>query len=319
MEPFIISKRSKGSFYGSLIFTCLFLAGFGFGCIILYVRHLNAGFDVTKETKFPIIGSLLLILAVYMIYKSFRLALIIRISAQGISFNERTYDLAELDHVDFTGKRKYPLLVDYPKEALTLYFRNGDVRYMYDDQYENTWQVKLFIKKMLDERNGVIAEPVHIMAAPNIAFEEFEDFKGNPVFSFRGITLWGFVGFLIFMLITSQHPNVWVSFVLIPCLIIFWVTVHVNLMDYFKVSKNYLVIRNHYLPWRSRIYLLSDIGEVVYETQGKMPNCMRVITRDFRQSVFYAATLTDKTWLALKERLETCLVLVRNECIENCK
>lgn len=55
--------------------------------------------------------------------------------------------------------------------------------------------------------------------------------------------------------------------------------------------------------------------EIVFETQGKMPNNLRVITKDFRTKLFRAGTLTDKTWLALKDRLESKNITVSNECI----
>jgi hypothetical protein len=60
---------------------------------------------------------------------------------------------------------------------------------------------------------------------------------------------------------------------------------------------------------------LADIKEVVYETQGKQPNCMRIITNDFRNKLYPAGTLRDKTWLDLKDKLEKKGITVRNECI----
>jgi hypothetical protein len=60
---------------------------------------------------------------------------------------------------------------------------------------------------------------------------------------------------------------------------------------------------------------LTDIKEVVFETQGKQPNCMRIITKDFRNRLYPAGTLRDKTWLEMKRQLESNGVSVRNECI----
>jgi hypothetical protein len=46
-----------------------------------------------------------------------------------------------------------------------------------------------------------------------------------------------------------------------------------------------------------------------------MPNCLRIITKDFRNNRFPAATLRDRTWLLLQEQLEMKGIIVRNECI----
>jgi hypothetical protein len=42
---------------------------------------------------------------------------------------------------------------------------------------------------------------------------------------------------------------------------------------------------------------------------------MRIITKDFRNKLYPAGTLRDKTWLEMKRQLELKGVTVRNECI----
>jgi hypothetical protein len=64
-----------------------------------------------------------------------------------------------------------------------------------------------------------------------------------------------------------------------------------------------------------KIYRNKDIKEIVFETRDKMPNCLRIITDDFRNKIYPAATLRDKTWLNLKTKLEAKGIIVRNECI----
>ncbi len=86
-------------------------------------------------------------------------------------------------------------------------------------------------------------------------------------------------------------------------------------MNYFQVSDNLFVVRNHNLFWKKKAYRITEIKEVVFETQGKMPNCLRVITKNFKNKLYPAGTLRDKTWLALKDKLESFDITVRNECI----
>ena len=82
-----------------------------------------------------------------------------------------------------------------------------------------------------------------------------------------------------------------------------------------KHLNNFFVIRNHNVFWTKKPYNIKDIKEVVFETQGKMPNCLRVITKDFRNKLYPAGTLRDNNWIALKDKLEGYKIKVRNECV----
>ena len=86
-------------------------------------------------------------------------------------------------------------------------------------------------------------------------------------------------------------------------------------MNYFVLTKDYLIVKNHNFLWQTKIYCLKDIKEIVYETQSKQPNSMRVITIDFKNKLYPAGTLRNKTWLEMKNRFEAKGLKVRNECI----
>ena len=109
-----------------------------------------------------------------------------------------------------------------------------------------------------------------------------------------------------------QNEKAWLAFFLLSS---FWFSFNSWLMHYFKVSDKYFVVKNHNFFWKTKAYLLSDIDEVVFETQGKMPNCLRVITKNFKSKMYPAGTLRNKTWLQLKDKLEQYHIKVRNECI----
>ncbi|KFC20979.1 hypothetical protein IO89_12185 [Epilithonimonas lactis] len=67
--------------------------------------------------------------------------------------------------------------------------------------------------------------------------------------------------------------------------------------------------------WKKKIYRISDIEEIVYETQHKQANILRIITKNFKQDIYPAGTLKDRTWLEMKKELEKNGIKVRNECI----
>jgi hypothetical protein len=111
----------------------------------------------------------------------------------------------------------------------------------------------------------------------------YESFKGNQFTSLRGVTIWWFV---------------WSYF-----------------LYYFEIRDDELVIKHHNYFWVNRRYPLSDIREVVFETQHKWPNCLRVITTDFTTHLYPAGSLRDKHWLSLAKALAGHGITVRNECV----
>ncbi len=87
------------------------------------------------------------------------------------------------------------------------------------------------------------------------------------------------------------------------------------MMHYFEVSKNFFIAKNHYFFWIKKVYPLNEIKEIVFEQQYKQPNRLRIITKDFKTKFYLAGSLTDKTWLEMKKKLEEKNIEVRNECI----
>ena len=123
--------------------------------------------------------------------------------------------------------------------------------------------------------------------------------------------LWGMIVFFGFMLIRDDRMLDNGFYIGITLFGLVWFFLNSFFMHYFQVSKNFLVVRNHNRIWKRKAYRINNIQEVVFETKQKWPNCLRVITKDFKTSLYPAGTLTDKTWLQLKDRLE------RNQLIVN--
>ena len=126
--------------------------------------------------------------------------------------------------------------------------------------------------------------------------------------------LWGLIIFLLISAANSgiKDPEKLIFF--IP-LCLFWFLLNAYSMNYFEVSKNFLVVKNHYFLWKKHVFRLSEIEEIVFEAQPKQANTLRVISSDFEASLYRAGTLRDSTWLEFKDDLEKKSIVVRNECI----
>ena len=311
----LVSERHKLKFYLTVILGSLVFLAMGLGMLIVYLKHSSSGHLKSKDQLMPFFSVGVFILAVYTVYKYYKNAPKIRLDNSTISFNDKTFAFSDLDHIDLTGKRSFPYLFGFPMEAATLKFKDGQTKYIFDDMYQNSWQLKSFLKQVVIDKNDFAVQQPHNIDKSELDSDYYDTFKGNQFTTLRGILLWGFIGFFTYTVLTSQKTHNTTSFLIYVIASIVWFLIHSLTMNYFEVSQNFLVIKNHNLLWRKKAYRLSDIKEITFETQGKMPNCLRVITKDFRNKLYPAGTLKDKIWVELKDKLESCEIKVRNECV----
>ncbi len=198
-------------------------------------------------------------------------------------------------------------------EGASFYFKNGEVKYLFDDVYANAWKIKSFIQEIVIEKKEKIEISESQTDTYQARLEDFEIFKDNQFTSFRGRTLWGFCGMFLYIGLSKSVKTPARFWIFAAAFCSFWFLLFSYLMHYFELSDNYFVVRNHNLIWINKYYKINDIKEITFETQGKMPNCLRVITKNFQNKLYPAGTLRDHTWIALKEKLEQKGIKVRNE------
>lgn len=307
----ITSKENRKTVWLSIIFSLLFFTALGtFMIYIFYKMWLNN--EVENKTYFmPIFG-----LLAYFIGFSFTKSYIkntpkIILDFEKITIRNKTYYWKDIQNVKMTGKKGFGLF-SYQMEVTTLKFKDNITEYIFDDMYSNSWEIKSFIKQIVVDKKDKIEISVNEIIEKEIEKEHFDEFKGSPFFSFRGVILWSFILFFIFLLLKTSNLNSLKFFV--PFGLI-WFTFNSYCMHYFELSKNYFVVKNHYFWWIKDIYKNSEIEIIVFESQQKQPNSLRVISKDFRRKIYLAGTLNDKKWLEMKTELERKNIKVRNECI----
>jgi len=263
-------------------------------------------------------GLVFVLLGIFSVYKYFKNTPIIKADQYQVTFNDtEAYSWQDLEQVALTGKQPFKYLLTFQMEGMMLRFKNGAVKYLFDDLYDNIGEIKSFIQQVaLDKQTTFHYDAGKINKDENPA-ETFVSFKGNQFTSMRGLTIWGMYIIIAAALISRPHyfDNInmpkFLAFFGAFCLC--WFFFLSLLLNYFMVSEHYLVVKNINLFWRKRTYRLSDIKEVAIETQGKMPNSLRIITKDYRSKIHPAGTLRDKHWRALKEKLEGKGIPVRND------
>jgi hypothetical protein len=308
MTP-IRSKRSFLTFYVPV------LSG-SFAFLVMGAAMLEIFFQESAKNPqghyfiFPVMAVAICTLGAYTVWSYFRNAPHIRLEKKMISFNNQDFPFSELKNMALTGKRPFKFIMNFPMEGALLEFEDGTKKYIIDNMYSNSSQLKLFLdEEVLNNRAKTRESLQHPISAD---LSELETFKGNPFISLRGFTLSFGVATSVFLLIKFPSPGLQIFFVAFG---IAWVILSSRLMNYFMLSPDLLVVKNHILFWQMRVYRTSSIKEIVFEAQGKMPNSLRVITADYKTRLYPAGTLKDKSWLELKLKLEEKHIKVRNECI----
>ncbi len=307
----ITSKENRKTIWFSIIFSLLFFTAMGTIMIyIFYKMWLNNEIE-NKTYLMPIFGVL-----VYFIGFSFAKSYIkntpkIILDFEKIIIKNKTYYWKDIQNVKMTGKKGFGLF-NYQMEVTTLKFENNITEFIFDDMYSNSWEIKSFIKQIVLDKKDKVEISINEITEKEIEKEHFEEFKGSPFFSFRGIMLWSLILFFIFLLLKTSNLNSLKFF--IPFGLV-WFAFNSYCMHYFKLSKNYFVVKNHFFWWIKDIYKNSEIEIIVFESQSKQPNSLRIVSKNYKRKIYLAGTLKDEKWLEMKIELERKHIKVRNECI----
>lgn len=294
---------------------CLFTALGLF--MILYISQQV----LPEKSSIPvyIFGFFSLFMGLYAIYVYLKQVPVIRLDHRSIKLSslikqEEIY-WNDIKRVKTTGKASFKYLLPYPMEALTIYLNSGKKVVIFDEYYSNLFLIKQYISNY--HKTKVFPEPIleKRIRYVDIKFEKFISVKGNAIFSFRGVIIWGVLLFFAFILIVKS-ANIEKAIVPLSIIGSIWYLFNGYLCHYFKLSDKYLVICNHYLPWISKKYCNEDIKEVVFESRHNMPNYLRVITHSFKTKLYPAGTLKDSDWKSIIPHMKKNGIKVRNESIK---
>jgi len=75
-------------------------------------------------------------------------------------------------------------------EAVTLTFNNNETKFIFDDMYSNSWEIKSFLKQVVIDKKDFLCSSSSAIDKDSVASDFYETFKGNQLTSLRGISLW---------------------------------------------------------------------------------------------------------------------------------
>jgi hypothetical protein len=270
----IISRRHPLKFYLSLLVATIFFVGMGVAVISIIAKNSPNG--MWKPRTYPGLAFAMALfpLAFYTVFRYFKNAPVIRIDSNSIAFNSKSFLLSDIREIELTGKQDFPYLISYPMEAAKIQFNDGQTKFIFDDMYANAAELKYYLKQLvIDKKDFTLLQNFEISPS-EAASEHYETFKGNQFFSLRGLVLWGFFAIILYSLLTKRAGLKPQASFFIVSILLFWIALHSWMMHFFEVSNNFFLVRNHIRFWKKKIYRLTDIKEVAFETRNNMPNCL---------------------------------------------
>lgn len=312
MKQTIISKKDPLKFYLALAISLV--VTFALGTLVLWasIGILSEPNVKLKDYLMPLFALAFYALGVLASVRFNQNVPKIKIDINSISFDDKKFNLSEVKKVILTGKVPFRFLNNIPKEGTILIFNDETEKVFFDDFYENSAEMKSFLNQVVVKKQKYIPQlPINIDIV-TARFGTKEIFKGSQFTSVRGIGMWLAVLFAVYYLISGIDLKIAVTLLIFVTI---WFIIVSLMMNYFEISERYLIVKNHNYLRKSKVFELSSIKEVVFEMAGKGPNSMRIISSNFDNNLYLAATLSDSMWLKMKLKLESKGIKVRNECI----
>lgn len=176
----IASKRHPYKFYLLLILMSVFFLGIGSIFIYESLR------DNNNEGYY--LFFVFFALTLYMNFLFIKNSSKITLNKKGIIYKNRVYDWEEISEIKLTGKSG--LFFNAPSECTTLLFKDLSTIKIFDDLYHNSSEMKYFIQEIVINKKDKIENKKGKLSLSDFDKEFFIPYKGNPVFSFRGILMW---------------------------------------------------------------------------------------------------------------------------------
>lgn len=247
----------------------------------------------------------------YLIHNMFKIAPRISIDYNTVTlrylFKTIIFSISDIKVIGYNGRRPYKMIVTSHLEGAKITLVDGTVYYIYDDMYSNVAEIKQYLQQA---KEGISTVSITTDKEADTTLVKY--YKGIWPLTLRGFSALAFFVMIIFVLISSLNRGSSNSLFLLLFTFSGVTLFNIYLLYFVGLSDKHLTIRNHIFFWVRKHYRLEDIKIVVFDTQGKAPNAIRVITKDFHNRRFYCSSLADKQWLQLKADLEAKGISVRN-------
>lgn len=266
-----------------------------------------------KDTGLFVLGLFILVPGFgYVLYMILRVPSI-QLNNQSIRlrtvFGIKTIYWNEIKSISLTGKYSRGIGMN-SQEAVALHLKNNQRVLLWVEFYANQHEIRQTLEKInqsISTNASVILPNIeslhHDLSTKFNHNSHSEKFAGNPYINFNSLTFYVLCGVFIYFIIS--RPESWA-----PASIVFTIPVAIvyfavgSQLNYFLLSGDELIIKNHFFPWKKHQYNLTEVREFVLERPYKSSKSLRVITKDFRDKLYPAGSLRSQHWLQLSTRIK---------------
>ena len=300
----------KSKFRFIVYFAYLFILAFLISSIYLF-SHPKMHTSGTGGIRLPapVTGSIILILALFLFVQMVPYSLVTRISAQIISisgfFSRKMISGAEIRSIDLFGKENPYFTARGKTLAIKIVLENDKEIVLSDAFYRNSHEVRKALYENFEEK---IIYPKRLKQR-DVSKTEIESnvqkFAGNPYTSLNGALIYIIIG--IFALATSKGKLYQSSLgilIVIPVVLICLCLIIAYQLNYFIVSDQQIIVKNHFLPWVYKKYDVDEVIETNFEHPYKNSDSLRITTNDFKSKLYKAGSLRKEDWAQLKVKLK---------------
>lgn len=306
------SKFHFWKVYVMMTFGAIFFFGMGYG--LMFEFEPKPG---DSGTWMVMIGPVCIVFGFYLVYIYVKQLPVIRMDYQGIKLTsmlrKQEFSWSEVESVRYTGKDSFQFILGYQMEALRLTLKDNTIVKLFYENYANGYLIQQYIKSYHEHQQPPVLVTEKPVSADELSGASFSEYKGMPWLSFRGISLWGFIACMLVLVLKDGTAGKGI----IPAGLIcaFWYAVNSYFCFYIKISENYLVVKNYFVPFLVRRYRISDIQEIAIETYPKWPNCVRVVLHSYRYMIYPCGLVRDKEWKLIMKDFRDKGIQVRNDAL----
>lgn len=262
----------------------------GFGIFFIVIPFVVFG-NEAHPIRFKYLILLVPLMGIFLLYSFFGRNARVVFDPEFITakylFGTKVYSWAAIKDVFLSRKEAY--LGQY-LEATVIVFVNQEKLILFHDIYRNLAAMRgLIFQKAREKIRDIVPE----IKEKNLLSVTRKRYSGNAYTSFNTLLIAG-IGVMFLVLIDPLKPGPRLFFPVgfILMLILGFGTQ----MHYFFIDDGYLIIKNHYFPWKNKKISLRDIAEVDIETPNKRSTGLRVMSKDFNSELFGAGTLRNINW-----------------------
>jgi len=315
--------KSKFSFLQLIVALLLvsFILGVSIICYLISIQEIKEGivFYKTPIWVSPIFGLLGLYYAYYFL-KTFKSYFF---DEKGIYvsnlFKKEFFSWNLISEINLVGKEIESFLwISLFEDAISINLESKKQLVLFSKYYRNMPEIRRFLyshnSKLIDRETSVndylsLEMPKKIIKDNSI----YKIYSGYHLLTFYGLTIYVLMIFL-FTIIKGLYLNngffgflVGTLFFLTPILLLS------RQMCYFKMNKDFLVVKNHIWFWKNKKLQINNIRLIYLESPYKKSHSLRVVNKDFKMFLFSATSLKEVHWKILRKDLRNRKIKVVDE------